>query len=89
MEMPPPRAPQVVEPWMLFAGMACGAGMVAAGLGLGRRRVWYYFALAVLAVNIVLTVTDQFGAFDLATLLLDLILLGLLVITRAQYLAAQ
>ncbi len=28
--MPPPRQPQTVEPWMLFAGMAAGAGMVAA-----------------------------------------------------------
>lgn len=35
--------------------------------------------ITVLVVNIVLTFTDQFGIFDLLTLLLDLILLALVL----------
>jgi len=44
--------------------------------------VGFYVALAVLLVNIVLTFTDQFGLFDLLTLLLDLIILALLLAGR-------
>lgn len=54
----------------------------AAGIG-GRRKSWYYFAFAVLVVNIILTFTDQFGFFDFATLVIDLVLIGLLIATRA------
>ncbi len=62
--------------------------MLLAGVGLGRRqRRFFYFAIAVLAVNIVLTVTDQFGLLDLITLILDLFLFGLLLATRKAYLA--
>jgi len=54
--------------------------MLLAAVGLGqRKRLFDFFAVALIAVNIVLTVTDQFGALDLATLVIDLILLGLLV----------
>ena len=46
-----------------------------------KQAAWYRFAvMAVLLVNIFLTFTDQFGIFDLLTLLLDLILLGLVFI---------
>lgn len=67
--------------------MAANAGaMLVAGIGVRRRRrLFYFFALAVLAVNIVLTVTDEFGLLDLATLLIDLVLLGLLIVTRSEY----
>jgi hypothetical protein len=33
----------------------------------------------VLGINIVLTVTDQFGLLDLVTLVIDLVLVGLVV----------
>lgn len=60
--------------------------MLWAGIGLGKQRKrFYYFAILVLAVNIVLTVTDQFGIFDLITLLIDLALLGFLIATRKRY----
>lgn len=60
--------------------------MLLAGFSLGRLTRWsYIFALAVLLVNIVLTFTDQFGIFDLLTLLLDLLLFGLLLATRSLY----
>jgi hypothetical protein len=57
--------------------------MLAAGIGLGRQqRRYYWLALAVLVVNIVLTVTDQLGLIDFLTLVLDVVLLGLVVWTR-------
>jgi len=62
------------------------AAMLCCGWGLSRlRRAWYYLALAVVVVNVVLTVTDQFGFLDLVTLLIDLVLLGLLLAIRKRY----
>jgi hypothetical protein len=63
----------------VVAMLCCGWG-----LAIPRRR-WYYLALAVVVVNVVLTVTDQFGLFDLITLLIDLLLLGLLIAIRKRY----
>ncbi|MBT3315261.1 MAG: hypothetical protein HN390_11690 [Anaerolineae bacterium] len=50
-----------------------------------KRKPFYFFALAVLLVNILLTFTDQFGLPDLLTLLLDLILLTILLIKRKSF----
>ena len=67
--------------------MFCNAGaMVLSGFGLGKWRGFYYLALAVLLVNIVLTFTDQVGLLDILTFLLDLALLMLLITTSKQYL---
>jgi hypothetical protein len=79
---------QTATLWILGILMVGNAlFMVLAGIGVGKRgRLAYYFSLALLVVNIVLTFTDQFGAFDLVTLLLDVGLLALLVVTRAHYL---
>jgi hypothetical protein len=62
------------------------AAMLVAGLALARRTRWlYYFGIAVLLVNILLTFTDQFGLWDFITLALDVALLGLLIDTRSYY----
>jgi hypothetical protein len=59
--------------------------MALSGALLGKRRMLFHlFALAVLAANVVLTFTDQFGAFDLITLIIDLVLLGILIVGRKQ-----
>jgi hypothetical protein len=64
--------------------------MLAAGLGLGRRpRLFYHFGIAVLAINILLTITDEFGMLDFITLMIDVALLGLLIATRSQYRTAR
>jgi lysylphosphatidylglycerol synthetase-like protein (DUF2156 family) len=64
---------------ILMAGNV--VAMLLSGWGIGRKnRLIYIFALIVMLVNILLTFTDQFGFFDLATLLLDLAILTLLVI---------
>ena len=62
------------------------AAMVVSGFGLGKWRGFYYLALAVLLVNIVLTFTDQVGLLDILTFVLDLALLVLLIATGKHYL---
>lgn len=63
---------------VLMFGNAAALALCGWGVGTGRRR-YLYLALAVLGINILLTFTDQVGALDLATLAIDVILLGLLI----------
>jgi hypothetical protein len=67
--------------WIVALLMFGNVGaMLICGAGIGTGRVvFYYLAIFVLVVNIILTLTDQFGIFDLITLLIDLILLGILI----------
>jgi hypothetical protein len=59
------------------------AAMLVAGFVLKWPRKWsFWLATAVLLINIVLTFTDQVGLADLATLLLDLVILSLLIVSR-------
>ena len=68
---------------LMFANVA--AMLVSAWLA-GRPRKWGFFlVLAVLLANILLTFTDQVGFFDIATLLLDLVILFLLFSQRRWY----
>jgi len=57
------------------------------GWGIGRgKRLYYYFGLLLLAGNIFLTFTDEFGFFDFVTLIIVVALLVTLIATRAKYL---
>ncbi|MGB3701712.1 MAG: hypothetical protein WA997_10610 [Anaerolineales bacterium] len=58
---------------------------IAWGIGTGNK-IYYYFGILVLAANIFLTFTDEFGLFDLLTLIVNIILLVLLIVTRSKYL---
>lgn len=76
------KNPDQVIPLGIIALLMFGnvGAMILAAFGLGKRRqAAYFFALAVLFINIVLTFTDQFGLFDLLTLLIDLIILAVLI----------
>jgi len=56
------------------------------GILLGKqRRLFLYMTIGVLAINVLLTLTDQVGALDLITLTIDVILLGLLYLTRSNF----
>jgi hypothetical protein len=81
---------QTITMWVVAVLVVANAGaMLVAGLGLrSGHRLSYYFALVLLVANLVLTVTDQFGVFDLITLLIDAALLVLLLVTRKGYLSA-
>lgn len=62
------------------------AALLLSGWLLGRGRgLAYFFALAVLLVNVLLTFTDQFGLYDLITVLLDFAILGILLFKRAGF----
>lgn len=50
-----------------------------------RKKRFYFLGIVVLALNMVLTFTDQMGFYDWATLLIDLVALVLLILTRSQY----
>ena len=72
----------------IFAALMSGniAAMVLSGVWLGKtHKQYYYFALIVLIVNIILIVTDRYGLFYVITLLLDLGLFGLLIASRKRY----
>jgi hypothetical protein len=58
---------------------------IAWGIGKGNK-LYYFFGILVLAGNIFLTFTDEFGLFDLLTLIVNIILLVLLIVTRSKYL---
>jgi hypothetical protein len=69
---------------VLMFGNACA--MLIVGLGIATlNRWWYFLGIAVLAVNILLTFTDEFGFLDFITLLIEVALLGLLILIRAQF----
>jgi len=62
--------------------------MALSGVLLSRQNKWfYYFAMFVLVINILLTFTDQVGFFDFATLAIDLVLFGILISIRKQYIS--
>lgn len=66
------------------------AALLVCGLGISSGKNWLYlFSIAVLAVNILLTVTDQFGIFDLLTLLLDLSLLTILLVKLSLFIPSR
>jgi hypothetical protein len=57
------------------------------GWGIGKGlKLYYYFGLLVLAGNIFLTLTDEFGIFDLIVLVIAVGLFILLIVTRSKYL---
>jgi hypothetical protein len=65
-----------------------GAVLILIGWRLqDARRFNFYLALLVLAGNILLTFTDEFGIFDLITLIIAISLLILLLVTKSKYLS--
>ncbi len=68
---------------LMFGNVA--AMLVAAWLLNNPRKLSFLFALAVLLINILLTFTDQFGFFDLITVLIDFVILRILLANRKQF----
>ena len=77
--------------WVIAVLMFGNAGaLIFVGWGIGKRlKLFFYLGILVLAANTFLTVTDEFGVFDLITLILDLALLVLLIVTRSGYLSTN
>ena len=77
--------------WLIPVLMAANAAVLGViGWGLGTQRWWFYYAaLLVLLVNIVLGVTDDIGLLDVLVLALNTVMLVLLFIKRAWYTAKR
>jgi len=73
--------------WMIPVLMFGNAGaMFLSGFGLGKKNRWfYYLALTVLGMNILLSLTDQVGIWDWMTLIIDVIILIFVIQTRKAY----
>jgi len=74
--------------WMIAILMFVNAMLliwIGWGLG-GGNKLYYYFGLLTLAGNIFLTFTDEFGLFDLLTLIINIALLVLLIAARSKFL---
>lgn len=74
--------------WVITGLMFLNAILLAwVGWRIGRgNNLYYYFGMLLLAVNILLTFTDEFGFFDLLTLLINIALLVLLIAGRTRFL---
>jgi hypothetical protein len=60
--------------------------LILVGWGIGRgNRLYFYFGLLLLAGNIFLTFTDEFGLFDLLTLIINVLLLVILIIWHSKF----
>jgi hypothetical protein len=78
---------QSITMWVVGILMIGNVGaMLLAGFWIGKpRRLFYLFAIVVLGLNIILTLTDQFGVFGFLTLVVDLVLLALMIVSRSWY----
>jgi hypothetical protein len=83
------RYPGQVTVYVVGIMMIGNVGAMAlSGILLSKQNKWfYYFAVFVLAINILLTFTDQVGFFDIATFAVDIVLFGILISLRKQYLS--
>jgi hypothetical protein len=74
--------------WIIAILMFVNALLLTwAGWGIGRgNRLYFYFGFLLLAGNIFLTFTDEFGLFDLLTLIINAVLLVLLIVGHSKFL---
>lgn len=75
----------------IIAGLMFVNGAVLLWIGWGIReasKFYFFLALLVLVGNIILTITDEFGIFDLIMLVIAISLFILLLLTRSEYLSA-
>ena len=73
--------------WVLIVFMLGNALiLLTLGVGLWQQKKWFFrLSLVYLALNIILTITDQFGLTDLIYLLFTAVLLVFLVLTGSKY----
>lgn len=77
---------------LVLSGLMLANAVVMFWLGLKivSARAWIFtFAILYIALNAVLSITDQFGWFDLGILLLNLIILGSLFVARRRLTQAK
>jgi len=74
--------------WIIAILMFINAALLTwIGWGLGRgSKLYFYFGVLLVAGNIFLTFTDEFGVLDLLTLIIDVLLLLLLIAGHSRFL---
>lgn len=74
--------------WIITFLMFINAALLTwIGWGIGRgSKLYFYFGIILLAGNIFLTFTDEFGAIDLLTLIINILLLVLLITGHSRFL---
>jgi lysylphosphatidylglycerol synthetase-like protein (DUF2156 family) len=72
---------------ILFLGNA--VLMLICGLFVAKQKRVYWFAVVLLSLNIVLSITDQFGLVDFLYLWFNLIILGILIFARKSFLSHE
>jgi len=72
---------------ILFLGDA--VLMFMCGLFVAKQKRVYWFAVVLLSLNIVLSITDQFGVVDFLFLWFNLIILGILIFAREGFLSHE
>jgi hypothetical protein len=70
--------------WVITAMMIANAiVMIWLGVMIVSGRKWVFFlAILYMVLNVVLSITDQFGWIDAIILILNLVVLGMLFVTR-------
>ena len=82
-----PRMNPTIPSW-IFIGMAIlmlGYGVILLGLGIGlgtRKKFFYYAALAMIALSVILPIFDDFGLADLLAVVLPAMTLIYLIYKR-------
>ncbi len=75
-----------IVPILMFANIGVMLGLA---WGLGKKpKLFFYLALGIMAVNIVLTITDEVGSYDLLMLLAEVVIVAFLIVRRSPYLSA-
>ena len=75
--------------YMVYAILTLGDALAMLACGLlirARKTAIFWSAAALLSLHIVLTIFDQFGLVDLLFVLLNLLILGLLIALRREFL---
>ena len=75
--------------YMMYAVLMFGDALAMLACGLlirARKTAIFWFAVALLSLNIILTIFDQFGLVDLLFVLLNIVTLGLVIYLRREFL---
>jgi hypothetical protein len=78
-----PAFETVIIATLIFGNVAA---MLWSGIELGKlQKRFYYQAVILLTINIILLITGDFDLFNTTTILIDVAILGLLIATRESY----
>jgi lysylphosphatidylglycerol synthetase-like protein (DUF2156 family) len=83
--------PEQIVMYLFYAILFLGNAvlMFICGLFVARQKRIYWFAVVLLSLNIVLSITDQFGIVDFLYLWFNLMILGVLIFARKSFLSHE